>query len=367
MATNVRGQGYYGSNAGYGNAKYNKKNLTAVGYPSSTAGTTGMNGTAKGYPSSMDGYTPTTPNASQQGYIGSTALQNNVYAKQPTTSYSSTGSSGYSSSKKKTSTKSSTGTATAQAAAYPTYDMTYDTTPAKQYGGDYDILTGEYIGGNSGSSFDAEAAYRSLLDTYKNQQSNYEKYLEQMKEAAQAAYDKGLASLNSAYDSQLSSLSGNYDSQKNQLLDAYNRSKYGLSTDAENSLRQAYINNMMNQRNLNQRLSSMGLTGGATETTLASMLNNYGNARNDINKTLANNLYNLEGNYNGNLAEALREYNAAVASANMAKAQRLIDLENTLASNNMNAMSNYQNMLANYNNGYIDILRSALASGVNLS
>lgn len=344
------------------------KNLRDRGYSSSyyTTPATGLNMTQRGYPSSTDGYSPTTPNASQQGYIGSTGLQNNVYAKTPTTSYSTTGSSGYSSKKKVSTAKKSSGTGTV-AATYPTTYDTYDTTPAKQYGGDYDILTGEYIGGGSGSSFDVESAYRSLLDTYKNQQSNYEKYLEQMKAAAQEAYNKGVASLNSAYDSQLSSLSGNYDSQKEQLLDAYNRSKQGLSSDAENSLRQAYINNMMNQRNLGQRLSAMGLTGGATETTLASMLNNYGNARNDINKNLANNLYNLEGNYNGNLAEALREYNAAVASANMAKAQQLIDMENALASNNMNALSNYQNMLANYNNGYMDILRSALASGVNLS
>lgn len=343
------------------------------GYPSSYTQTPAyqINGTQKGYPSSRDPFPTPTNTGSYGGYpnyssggVGYTQDAINKYGlgRQTQTTPTSTGS--YSSSKKKTSTAKKSATTVAAAPV-----TTYDSAPAKQYGGDYDILTGEYIGGGSSSapSFDVEGAYRSLLETYRNQQANYDKYLEQMKAAAQEAYDKGLSSLNSAYDSQLSSLAGNYDSQKNQLLDAYNRSRQGLSNEAESSLRQAYINNMMNQRNLNQRLSSMGLTGGATETTLASMANNYGNARNDINKVLANNLYNLEGNYNGNLAEALREYNAAVANSNMAKAQRLIDLENTLASNNMNAMSNYQNMLANYNNGYMDILRSALASGVNLS
>ena len=124
---------------------------------------------------------------------------------------------------------------------------------------------------------------------------------------------------------------------------------------------------MMSQKNLGQQMSAMGLTGGATETSLNNLLNNYGNARNQINTTKNNNLYNLEGNYNDNLSQAMQAYNSAVASANLQKAQQAMSLENALANNQISALGDYQSLMQRENENYLDLLKAAIANGASFS
>ena len=210
----------------------------------------------------------------------------------------------------------------------------------------------------------AAESYNALLAEYKRQQEQYEEQLRQRREAAQKAYDRGMTSLNSAYDSQIGSLGSNLADTKNQLLSQYNQSKSSINTDAENSLRQAYINKMLSEKNLGQQLSAQGLTGGATESTLAGMLNNYGNARNNINTTTNNNLTNLEGNYSSNLSQAQQAYNTAVANANAQKSQQIMALENALANNETSALADYQSLLQKDNQNFLDLMKTAIANGV---
>ena len=219
----------------------------------------------------------------------------------------------------------------------------------------------------SSSSNSAGNAYSSLLAAYQAQQSDYDKYLAEMRAAAQNAYDRGMNALNSAYDSQLSSLSSNLNETRNQLANQYNRSKQNITDDAANSLRQAYINKMLSERNLGQQMTALGLNGGATETTLANMLNNYGSARNNINTTQNNNLSNLEGNYSDNLSQAMQAYNSAVANANLQKAQQAMSLENALANNQISALGDYQSLMANRNSQYLDLLKAAMANGASFT
>jgi len=255
------------------------------------------------------------------------------------------------------------------------------------YSNSMDLTSGRYTGGadtgsadvagvrrdtgsgskssSKSSSSDLANAYNSLLAAYK--QNDYSDYLAQMRAAAQTAYDRGMSALNSAYDNQISSLTDNLNETRNQLANQYNRSKTNINQDAENSLRQAYINNMMNRKNLGQQMSAQGLTGGATETTLASMANNYGNARNGINTTLNNNLSDLEGNYSDNLSQAQQAYNSAVASANLAKAQQAMQLENALANNQISALGDYQTLMQRENQNYLDLLKAAIANGASFT
>ena len=224
-------------------------------------------------------------------------------------------------------------------------------------------------GGSSSGSASAAAnmanAYNSLLAAYR--QNDYSDYLAQMRAAAQDAYDRGMSALNSAYDNQMSSLSKNLNETRNQLANQYNRSKQNIADDAASSLRQAYINRMQSQRNLGQQMSAMGLSGGATETTLANMLNNYGNARNEINTTENKNLSNLEGNYSDNLSQAMQAYNSAVANANLQKAQQAMSLENALANNQISALGDYQNLMQRENQNYLDLLKTAIANGASFN
>ena len=221
--------------------------------------------------------------------------------------------------------------------------------------------SGSKSGSSSASNANMAAAYNSLLAAYR--QNDYSDYLRQMQEAAQNAYDRGMSALNSAYDNQLSSLSDNLSETRNQLANQYNRSKNNITSDAADSLRQAYINKMKSERNLGQQMSALGLNGGATETTLAGMLNNYGNARNNINTTQNKNLADLEGNYSDNLSQAQQAYNSAVATANLQKAQQAMSLENALANNQISAIGDYQTLMQRENQNYLELLKAAIANG----
>ena len=152
------------------------------------------------------------------------------------------------------------------------------------------------------------------------------------------AYNSQMSALGGAYDSYLGSLAEALNATKAALWDSYNRSKKSIMDDSRASLKQAYINRVLQEKNLDQSMAAQGLSGGATETTRASMSNNYGNARNEINRTTNNNLSNLEGEYNENLAAAMSAYNQAVANAELQRAQQEIDLQNALVNGQLEAM-----------------------------
>jgi len=193
----------------------------------------------------------------------------------------------------------------------------------------YDLkLSNPTSGGRSGGS--ANANYNSLLGMaglygYKNNM-------------LQDLYNRQKSALNGAYDAYLGALADNLRSTEDALGDAYSRSKSSIMDDSRASLKQAYINKVLQEKNLDQSLAAQGLSGGATETTKASMSNNYGNARNEINRTTNNNLSTLEGEYNQNLAQALQAYNTAVANAQLQKAQQEMEIENALVNGQLDAM-----------------------------
>lgn len=229
--------------------------------------------------------------------------------------------------------------------------------------------SGSYRSSRSGSSSSSNSnlanAYSALLAAYGR--NDYSDYLNQMRAAAQSAYDRGMGALNDAYNNQMSSLRSNLNETKSQLLNQYNRSKQNVMDDANESLKQAYINKMLSQRNLSQQMAAQGLNGGATETTMAGMYNNYGNARNNINTTQNKNLSELEGNYSDNLSQAMQAYNSAVASANLQRAQQAMQLENALANNQISALGDYQTLMQRENQNYLDLLKTAIANGASFT
>jgi len=198
------------------------------------------------------------------------------------------------------------------------------------------------------------AGYNSLLGA----QGLYG-YRNQMLEDA---YGRQKDALNGAYDAYLSALADNLNSTKGALNDAYSRSKASIMDDSRNSLKQAYINKVLQEKNLDQTMAAQGLSGGATETTRASMSNNYGNARNEINRTTNNNLSTLEGEYNQNLAAAQQAYNSAVANAMLQKAQQEAEIENALISGQIDALDNFLGGFGD-DGSYMEALQSVLNNG----
>ena len=211
-------------------------------------------------------------------------------------------------------------------------------------------------GGSGGSGGSGKgSSYDALLEAYKKMGLFGNKNA-----LAQQAYDKSMAALNAAYGEYMGALSSNLESTKNTLLDSYNRSKASIMDESRNSLKQAYINKRLSEKNIDQQMAAQGLSGGATETTRASMSNNYGNARNEINRTTNNNLSQLEGSYNENLAAALSAYNQAIAQAQLAKAQQAMEIENALANNQMAAIDDYMSLMGDNTDQYLMALSGAI-------
>lgn len=209
-------------------------------------------------------------------------------------------------------------------------------------------------GSGSGSSSAVDTGYEMGFD--------YGAYLAELQRAAQAraneAYERNMARIGSAYDSAFGSLKGNYDSTVSRLNAARDKSLGDVNKDAERSLQEAYINNMLTKKNLNQRLSAMGYNGGATESTMASLANQYGNSRNGINETLNDNISNLNMTYGDNLAAALQSFNSAKANLDLQRMQLEMQAENA----RNNAYDTSMSASMNIDGSYLSALKAALSN-----
>jgi len=165
------------------------------------------------------------------------------------------------------------------------------------------------------------------------------------------AYNNSLGRLNTAWDTNKNMLKSNLDTTLNRLQSQYDYSRGVVDEDANKSLREAYINYMMNKKNLAQGLSAMGMSGGATESSMAKMFNNYGNSRNNINTTLADNIAGLLNELSNNKSNANQLYNTQFADAQNQYAQQLNALEAN-KNNQINALeANLASALANVTTG----------------
>lgn len=195
-----------------------------------------------------------------------------------------------------------------------------------------------------GAVYDANAAYNNLIN--------------QMRSKAEEAYRNNVATINNAYGQGVANVNSNYDNTRAQLGASYDKSKGDINRDSEGSLQQAYINKMLTQRGLQQELSAQGLNGGAAESTLASLANNYGNSRNNIETTKASNLAELMATYQKNLADALNARNNSLASLEQRRASALQDAENQRANMYAGMISNGSiSNLATADQSYLDALR----------
>lgn len=181
----------------------------------------------------------------------------------------------------------------------------------------------------SGGSGDTVGAGDNTLDIY----ALYEQYLARQRAAAEESYQRNVSAINKAYGQARNYYDSNLGSTRDTLKSSYDASKSDIDSDAEASLREAYINNMLNRKNLQQALTAQGLNGGASETTQASMLNNYGSARNAIETQQAKNVSDLLKTYNDNLSSAQNAWSNQMASLELQKMQQLQQAENAL--NNM--------------------------------
>ena len=206
-----------------------------------------------------------------------------------------------------------------------------------------------------------------MQQLYAQQQSNLNAYQQAQRQAAQSAYNNNMAALNNAYNQKLASLDKNLDNMKTQLASQYDYSKSNINTDADRSLKEAYVNKMLSQKNLQQQLTAQGLSGGASESAIAGLINNYGNARNEIDTTRGENLAGLEQTYNSNLADIMSNYESARQNAADARLQYQMQLENALANNATDSYSNLYNAMSSLDSSYLAAMQNALANQASYS
>ena len=211
------------------------------------------------------------------------------------------------------------------------------------------------------------ANYSNLVAQYERQARDPNGYLNDLKNAALNAYNSSMNQLNSSYSKQIDSLDDILKMTRDQLSGNYNNARSSINQEAENYLRQAYINNMLSQKNLGQQLAAQGLSGGASESTLAGMANNYGNIRNNIDTTTNNNLTSLLNSYNNSLAEAQQAYASAVDAAQQQRAKYAMSLEDTLGNNNINALMEAQRRQQEAEAERLALIENAISNGADIS
>ena len=192
--------------------------------------------------------------------------------------------------------------------------------PASQQSGSAGATTG-------GASYDLGW----LQSLYAQQQAAAAAAEQARRAAAQQAYERSMAALNAAYNGQVQALKNNYDSTLGQLQSDYEQGAAGVNFNADNALQQAYINQMMTLKSLPQQLSAQGIGGGAAETTLAGVYNNYGNSRNEIDVARGQSLGDLLAQLNAGKTQAQQAYNSQLSDAQAARLAYEMQLEQNLA------------------------------------
>ena len=208
------------------------------------------------------------------------------------------------------------------------------------------------IGGYSENYIDYDAILRA-------QQEAEAARLAEMRRRADEAYNRNMARIENSYNSASGNLKSNYNSTVDRLNAARDKSMGDVNSDAEKSLQEAYINNMLTRKNLNQRLSAMGYNGGATETTMGSLENQYGASRAGINEAANKSIANLNQTYGDNLAGALQSYNSAMSNLNLQRMQ----LENAAENARNNLEASYRPSTENLamDQNYVNALRNVVA------
>lgn len=118
-------------------------------------------------------------------------------------------------------------------------------------------------------------------------------------------YDTGKGGVYGAYASAVDQ-QNNLLKQQQELMERQRRRAMEATVNAnnqaaDNSLKEAYIANMLAKRNLPQQLKAVGVSGGASETTLA-----------DIQNTYMNNRFGIEANRNDANRQARLAYDNGV-------------------------------------------------------
>lgn len=203
---------------------------------------------------------------------------------------------------------------------------------------------GGYSGGSAAVSGGGSTAPNTgYMQSYLNQ---IQSAISDAQASAKAAQERAEAQLKAAQEAQRKAREEAYARGTAQQQTNYEYGRGQVNDATDTALRQAYINRMQQQRNLNQLLSAQGLNGGASETTTAGMLNNYANSRNALETERTAQLANLMNTYQNNLTELANQKASGDAADLTAYQTNLGNLAANNANNIISLIQGYANMAA---------------------
>ena len=176
-------------------------------------------------------------------------------------------------------------------------------------------------------------------------QSQLQSLYAQRQAAAQNAYNNSIGALQNAYGQQRSSLENSFNTGRGVLDNSYNNSLSKIDNNAKKTLQESYVNRMLTQKNLGQQLAAQGISGGASESAMAGIANNYGNSRNSINDTWNTNRSDLQNTYQNNLAQLIQSYNSDLAQLESNYANQQASLNSNLENGIADSVGDYSSML----------------------
>lgn len=216
-------------------------------------------------------------------------------------------------------------------------------------------------GGSAASGIAGGYDLSSLEDLINRQLAEYDNGYNTLMQNLLNAYNANFGSLNDSYLAALQALGLNYADTENLLNGRLANSQQALEDARKRAMQEAYISRMMDQKNLEDYLGAAGLSGGATESVLSSILNNYRNNRNKIEENTQTSLRELLQTYLDNMSNARQAYNSGLLNAENNRMSAAQNLANGLYESQANAASNYANQRANvYSNLYDTLAKLAL-------
>ena len=227
------------------------------------------------------------------------------------------------------------------------------------YGDSYSNKSGSGGSRGNGGTPAYENGYdlNSLYDLLNARLNEYNNQYGSLMEALLSAYNANNANLDEYYQAMMDALGLSFEDTQALLRGQLGQNQQSLEDERRRALQEAYIARMMSEKQLADQLDAYGLTGGASESVMANLRNNYMNNRASVEEKTQNSLADLLQNYLTNLNSARANYNSGLMSA----AQNRMNARQQLANNLASSQADAANYLANARSGAYEDLFNTLA------
>lgn len=221
-------------------------------------------------------------------------------------------------------------------------------------------------GSGSGTALgDGSIDISTLYDLLNQRLGEYDANFDEMMAALMDNYNMNFQSLEDAYAAALNRLGGNYADTEALLNSSLANSQRSLEDERTRALQEAYIARMMQEKNLSDQLDAYGLSGGATESVLADMRNNYNNNRNSIEAKVQESLRDLLQQYMTNLSDARGRYNDSLLNAETNRLNAIQNLSNSMSQAQNNVINQRSNARAGAYEDLYNTLANLTMKGIN--